>query len=173
MLTARPQLSGKTPAHKSHGFTLVEVLIAMVVLSTALIALISASTEGIGTVGTLKRRTLANIVASNKLTELQLTRAWPKKSSTTDKVEMAGDRWILTIETKPTVAEEFKDRVVQATVSVALEDKPSERIDFLSGFLVRDVAPARAGSAANGQPENEQPDGANGTGENGNGRAQL
>lgn len=109
-------------------------------MALALTAAIGASTTGAGTVGKLKLRTLAQIVASNKLTELQLTRAWPKKTRTTEKTTMAGLDWNITIETTPTAAELFKDIIVQAEVSVAFADRPDDKVRSITGFLVRDGA---------------------------------
>ncbi len=125
---------------RSGGFILLDVLLASVIMALALTAAIGASTTGAGTIATLKSRTLAQIVASNKLTELQLARVWPKKTRTTEKTIMAGLDWIITVETTPTAAELFKDIIVQADVTVALSSRPDDRLRTITGFLVREGA---------------------------------
>lgn len=53
-------------------FTLLEVLIALVIVATALIALVKASDYNIVDTEHLQQKTMAMIVASNRLAEVQL-----------------------------------------------------------------------------------------------------
>ena len=147
-------LSGNRPSYRaehcrairrqSAGFILLEVLLASVIMALALTAAIGAATTGAGSIATLRERTLAQIVASNKLTEMQLTREWPKKNRSQEKTTMAKLDWLITVETEPTAAEIFEDIIVQAQISVALADRPNSRLRTITGFLVRDVSPPTA-----------------------------
>jgi general secretion pathway protein I len=61
----------RTRASKSAGFTLVEVMIALMVLGIAMGAIIQAVGRSAENVGYLRDRTLAHWVAMNKMAELQ------------------------------------------------------------------------------------------------------
>ena len=117
------------------------MLLASVIMALALTAAIGAATTGAGTIATLRERTLAQIVANNKLTEMQLTREWPKKNRSQEKTTMARLDWLITVETESTAAEIFEDIIVQTQVSVALAERPDSRLRTITGFLVRDVPP--------------------------------
>ena len=74
----------------ARGFTLVEVLIALVILSIALAA--AARAANIATVGAeeSKLRTLATWVAQNRIAELTATRSFPASGIATGKNAMGG-----------------------------------------------------------------------------------
>jgi len=59
---------GMKPAMKDDGFTLIEVLAALMVFSIALIGLTRAGTESARAVGVIEDKMLAGIVADNQLT---------------------------------------------------------------------------------------------------------
>ena len=75
---------------RARGFTLIEVLIALVILSIALAA--AARAANIATVGAeeSKLRTLATWVAQNRLAELTATRSFPSSGIATGKSAMGG-----------------------------------------------------------------------------------
>ena len=74
----------------ARGFTLIEVLIALVILSIALAA--AARAANIATVGAeeSKLRTLATWVAQNRIAELTATRSFPSSGIATGKSAMGG-----------------------------------------------------------------------------------
>lgn len=57
---------------KDRGFTLIEILIALTIVSIALAAIVRASSLTIGNLGLLERQSLAMLSAGNVLAELQL-----------------------------------------------------------------------------------------------------
>lgn len=63
--------------HKQRGFTLLEVLVALVIVGTAL----GASIRAIGSLtqnsGDLRATTMATWSAENRLTQIRLAQAWP------------------------------------------------------------------------------------------------
>ena len=75
---------------RAHGFTLIEVLIALVILSIALAA--AARAANIATVGAQesKLRTFATWVAQNRIAELTATRSFPPSGIATGKSVMGG-----------------------------------------------------------------------------------
>lgn len=77
----------------SNGFTLLEVLIAMVVLATALGAAITATSRYASNTAYLRDRSFAHWVAMNRITETYLEQDWPDTGTTRGDEQMAGHEW--------------------------------------------------------------------------------
>ncbi|MEW5838947.1 MAG: type II secretion system minor pseudopilin GspI [Pseudomonadota bacterium] len=78
---------------KSRGFTLLEVLVALVILALALGALIKTAGDHALLVADLETRTQAFLVAENQLHRMQATKFWPEGSEQNDEIEQGGRRW--------------------------------------------------------------------------------
>ncbi len=80
-------------ARGTHGFTLIEVLVALAVLAIALSAIIKTmSTNTLNSIY-LRDRTLAQWVALNKITELQLNQIWPSPGKSNGSTVMGNRDW--------------------------------------------------------------------------------
>ena len=75
------------------GFTLVEVLVALAVLTIALAAVMRALSQSIDTSASLRDRNVAMWVAQNRLATHQIQRDFPALDTTEGDVEMAGNKW--------------------------------------------------------------------------------
>ena len=75
------------------GFTLVEVLVALAVLTIALAAVMRALSQSIDTSASLRDRTVAMWVAQNRLATHQVSRDFPALDTTEGEAEMAGRAW--------------------------------------------------------------------------------
>ena len=60
-----------------HGFTLIEILVAVTVLAVAMGAIISGMARFAANAGYLREKTVALWVAHNRLTEIELEPSWP------------------------------------------------------------------------------------------------
>ena len=89
---------------RSRGFTLIELMVALVVIATVATAVYLRSTETIGQIAMLERRTLARWVAENEIERARLARhaagqeagdeATPLASGTTRRrVTLGGREW--------------------------------------------------------------------------------
>ncbi|OYY75132.1 MAG: type II secretion system protein GspI [Gammaproteobacteria bacterium 28-57-27] len=78
---------------RAAGFTLMEVLVALVILALALGALIKTAGDHALLVADLETRTQAFVVAENQLHRLQATKQWPDASEQKDVLEQDGRRW--------------------------------------------------------------------------------
>ncbi len=78
--------------HKK-GFTLIEVLVAMVILSLSLLAAIKVASGVTRSAIDLQEITIAQWVAMNKVVELRLAKTLPKTGRTNGQDEMAGRDW--------------------------------------------------------------------------------
>ena len=62
---------------RQHGFTLLEVMVALAVIAFALAAAVSAVSGNTRNAAGLQQRTYAHWVAMNKMAELQISQQWP------------------------------------------------------------------------------------------------
>jgi len=84
--------------NKSRGFTLVEVLIALVIAAIALSAVARTVMQATDTTILLRDRQVALWVAQNLMAETQLASSWPALDTTNGTEEMGGKQWFWTKE---------------------------------------------------------------------------
>lgn len=132
-------------SRRSQGFTLVEVMVALVVVGVALPALLVTVYRQIDGVGYLREKTVAGWVAANVLTEQRiLVRSGaPLLEGTSDGVEdMSSREWFWWVQTeKTTVAEMFR---ITVSVAAAEEDEKSPLVSVV-GYLAPAAQVASAG----------------------------
>ena len=75
------------------GFTLVEVLVALAVLSIALTAVMRPMGQAIDVTATLRERNAALWVAQNRLALHRMSHAWPSADTTDGDTEFNGEKW--------------------------------------------------------------------------------
>jgi general secretion pathway protein I len=81
---------------RNRGFTLIEVLVALVVATLALGAVLAAVSQMADTGLTLRERTYASWIGQNKITELRLANVIPNVSESNGEIEYAGQEWAWT-----------------------------------------------------------------------------
>jgi general secretion pathway protein I len=77
----------------ARGFTLLEVLVALLVLALSLTALVRLSALEARALADLRERTLAHWVAANVLEETRLAEAWPATGRRSGSARMGGRDW--------------------------------------------------------------------------------
>lgn len=87
---------------KHRGFTLLEVLIALVVVSLALLALTRTAGGQVAAFDSLRERTLAGWVAANVLSETRLATPFPPTGFRDGRVRLANRDWRWRLEVKAT-----------------------------------------------------------------------
>lgn len=75
------------------GFTLIEVLVALVIVAVAVAAVLGALTTAANSTIYLRDKTFANWIALNRLTETRLAAAAPVDGKTDGVLTYAGRRW--------------------------------------------------------------------------------
>jgi general secretion pathway protein I len=83
--------AGKT---KSLGFTLLEVMIALLVITLGMGAVFNTTGESSWKSAQLKQGTIANWVAQNQIAEYRAKRTWNNATKKSGEVEMANTEWI-------------------------------------------------------------------------------
>ena len=90
------------------GFTLVEVLVALVILAVALSAMIKTASENTLNTAYLRDKYLAGLVAMNKIDELQAGKAWPSTGNSNGNAEMANQNWHWSMKVEATPDESLR-----------------------------------------------------------------
>jgi general secretion pathway protein I len=125
--------------HDHRGFTLIEVVVALIVVSLGMLAVIETVGGTARNSSYLRDKTIAHWVAMNKLTEVRVLPNAPAVDKTSDKVEMAGRDWRWTMEVKQTPVESIR----RIDISVRPAEAPEKSsMASVSGFYGTAVAPA-------------------------------
>ncbi len=78
---------------RAHGFTLVEVLVALMIVAMGLAALMVAVSGAARTSGYLRDKTLAQWIALNRLSEVRLNVNKPAQNTDTTEIKFANRTW--------------------------------------------------------------------------------
>jgi general secretion pathway protein I len=120
------------------GFTLIEVIVALVIIGLGMLGAIQAVSQTAGNSGYLRDKTIAHWVAMNRLTEIRLQKTAPGIDKTSDEVEMAGRRWKWTMDVTQTPV----DTIRRIDISVRPADaKEDSSLASVTGFYGAAVAP--------------------------------
>lgn len=102
----------------SHGFTLLEILVALAVLALSLGALVTAVSSQARNTAHLVERTLAQWVAGNTIAEIRLEAAWSEPGVRRGRSDMSDRTWTWRAVTTATDDPDLR----RIDVSVAPED---------------------------------------------------
>ncbi len=123
------------------GFTLLEVMVALVIVALGLMAAFGQVNQTLTVASRLRDKTLAHWVAMNEMTRLRLLGEFPALGSKSDDVDMARTTWRYTIKVVKTPVEALR----RVDISIAFADRPDTVVTTLTGFLGR-PAPAATGT---------------------------
>lgn len=123
---------------RARGFTLIEVLAALVIVSLGMMAVIQAVSQTASNSTYLHDKTIAHWVAMNRLTEARLDPSAPKVDETSDDVEMAGRAWTWTMTVTQTPVETMRRIDITVRPSEADEDTSMAAV---TGFYGAAIAP--------------------------------
>lgn len=143
---------------RAAGFTLIEVLAALVIVALGMLGVIQAVTQTARNGTYLREKTLAHWIAMNAITERRLLPAPPEVGESSDDVEFAGLRWHWTMRVSQTEVESLR----RMDVSVRAADRPDdEALVTVTGFYGTAIGAAGGGVLpwADGQPGDGDGDG--------------
>lgn len=116
---------------RTDGFTLVEVLVALAVISAVLGALVHSAGSTASNAGRLRDRTIAEWVAANKLAEMQLLATFPAVGSKTGSEEVFGTKWYW----KTLVQKVEDDDLRRVDIEVRKTEDAGNSVFTLAGFV--------------------------------------
>lgn len=130
-------LSGRMMSRRtSSGFTLIEILIALVVFTVAAVTLVRTATIGVRQAGLVQERTEATWIAENEMTRLRLFERneenYPGPGTQRTLIEQGRRSWEVETEIEATE----NDFVRRITIRVSQEDA-EEPSASLVGFIGR------------------------------------
>ena len=119
------------PRRRSSGFTLIEAVVALVIVALGMMALYMQLNQYAVTATYMQEKTLASWIATNRLTELSIEPSWPEIGTEEDEIEFADRMWHYTVEVSETQVANLR----RVDVSVARADDPERIIHTVSGLL--------------------------------------
>jgi general secretion pathway protein I len=130
------------PAPRRRGFTLIEVLAALVIVALGMLGVIEAVTQTARNGTYLREKTLAHWIAMNLITERRLSASPPEVAKSSDEVEFAGQRWRWTM----VVSQTQVDSLRRMDVSVRHADAPEDSaLTTVTGFYGTAIGAAGGG----------------------------
>lgn len=129
----------------ARGFTLLEVLVALVVIAFALASVIKVVGSGAANASYLRDKTFAHWVAANRLAQMQTQENfWPSRGDDDGMMEMAGREWYWATKVSDTPDPEMR----RIEIRVRLEDDDDiAPVTVLTGFIAK---PPSGGGASPG-----------------------
>lgn len=115
------------------GFTLLEVLVALAIAAVGLGAVSKALYQNIEVADRLGQKMIGTWVASNYLTELQISHAYLSGGSTSGSVEMAGRKWRIEAAYTPT----GDNKIVRVDVTSYEGNEQDRAAARIFGFLAQ------------------------------------
>ena len=132
-----------TRSSAQHGFTLIEVLAALVIVALGMIAAIQAVTQSARNGTYLRDRTLAHWIGMNVLTERRLQAAAPDIAESTGRVEFADQQWQWSMKVTQTQVASLR----RIDIAVHRAEKPDGTpLANVSGFYGEAVGGAGGGA---------------------------
>ena len=154
---------------RRRGFTLIEVLAALVIVALGMLGVIEAVTQTARNGTYLRDKTLAHWIAMNLITEQRLQSSPPEVTKSSDEVEFAGQRWRWTM----VVTQTQVDSLRRMDVSVRRAEAPEDSsLTNVTGFYGTAIGAAGGGivdwvGAQSGDPADEGDDAGDGDGDGG------
>jgi general secretion pathway protein I len=113
------------------GFTLLEILVALAILTISMSALMVAASSHTSNISHLRNKTFAGIIASNKAEKLYLSKAWPTAGKSNGNIEMTRNEWHWEMNVQNTQ----DPSVRRAEISVFLNRKNKTPLVTLTTYL--------------------------------------
>ena len=111
-------------------FTLIEIMVALAIITIALGAIIENTTASSRNAQYLREKTLAGWIARNQITLVRARREWDGRSNRSGEIEMAGQTWRWSMQVRKTDDPDIR----RLEVSVFKADEDSA-LASLTGFM--------------------------------------
>lgn len=120
----------------ARGFTLLEVMVALAIVSIGLIAAFNGIIHMAHSTSMLRERALADWIAMNAISEIRVSGDFPDVGRFDEIVEFAGREW----RWEANISETGVTDLRRIDLEVAYEEFPEDVITIMTGFVSRTVA---------------------------------
>ncbi len=137
MKSAKSVLGRLNIMNKQKGFTFIEVLISLVIISIALVAATLASSNTLKNAGYVQEKLFAHWIADNRLAEIKIQRNsfFPNTGSTDSKtIEFAGREWTWVQKIDKTAGDNIRNVTIEVYLGDSSDDK--KPIAFLISNII-------------------------------------
>ena len=136
------------------GFTLLEILAALAIAVVGIAAVAKATSSTVDVVQTTENRVLASWVASNRLAELRIGRAWPSPITRDLSQDLGGRVWYYSEKISGTADPDL----IRVDLSIYSDQEHQHLVATLFGYLARYSPPTEPPLEPDEseQPETEQ-----------------
>ena len=117
--------------HKSGGFTLIEVLVALAIVTLGMFAVVTQLNRYAMSASYIEQKILASWIATNTITELSISPEWAPLGTSELSLEFANRLWQWRAEVTETEIENLR----RVDVYVSLSEEPQQIIHRVSGLL--------------------------------------
>jgi general secretion pathway protein I len=123
------------------GFTLIEVLAALVIVALGMLGAIQAVTQVAGNGAYLRDKSFANWIATNRITEVRLAPKAPEVGDSKGELDYGGQRW----RWKMNVSKTGEQSMLRIDMDVAPADAPDKAaLASITGYYGTSMAPQPA-----------------------------
>ncbi|WJG09300.1 type II secretion system minor pseudopilin GspI [Aliiglaciecola sp. LCG003] len=120
-------------SHHTSGFTLLEVMLALLIFAITGTAIMKAATDHLAGVAQIEDITFATWVANNRLTLLNIQTTWPPRDNLKGSEEMAGRTWYWQQKTLKT---QDKD-LIGIDITVGLDETYQSSVTSVTSYLTK------------------------------------
>jgi general secretion pathway protein I len=139
---------------RERGFTLIEVLIALMVISISLVAIAGEMISMLNAANTMQERTYASWIAHNKITEMRLANVVPEVSTSSGELDYANREWAW----RAVVSETGVENLYRVDVTIS-EPGGEPLMRAVTGFIGEPVPPGQSNRSWDRSPESTDPPG--------------
>jgi general secretion pathway protein I len=111
---------------QSNGFTLIEVMVAMLIVSLGIVSVIDVTAKHVSNMSELEKRMVASWVASNHVSEIRHEAKVDKirTGSDVERVKMGGQKW----RSKARIEKTEVEKVFLLTINVTDDADPKKKV---------------------------------------------
>jgi len=132
------------PQRSNSGFTILEVMVALAIVSFSLTAIAASMGQMIDTASAMRERSYASWIAQNKIAEMRLANVVPEPTSTSGEVEYAGTEWAW----RAVVSETGVENLFRVDVTVSYPGA-EDGIRTVTGFIGEPIIPGQSNRSWN------------------------
>ncbi|WP_245720655.1 type II secretion system minor pseudopilin GspI [Microbulbifer yueqingensis] len=140
--------------HRERGFTLVEVLVALVIFGVIAASVLKTMQDSVRQQALMEERLAANWVAQQALAEIRLRKEWPPLGEKSERVSEGPREWLVTARVESTSEERLRHIVIEVAAPDA--ESPSLTLDAWAAQAARAAGAQPGDNPSRGREEGRQ-----------------